>query len=160
MIVTHWKLLWQTLHMHMLLWIQPRGFVYSLIRELRLYQKGLLCGMPWQQIINEVMNQTDALRFTSRATNSKTPPNCTHSHTHTCIQIHTLIKINKQQDISGSKSTFTLRMERRGGEKQREEKKNRQEKIKQKLLKSISSLLFKGSDIIDVTLCLHLHVSV
>lgn len=109
----------RTLHTHTQNRVQPRGFVYSLIRELRLYQGGLLCGMPWQQIINEVMNQTDALRFTSRATNSKTPPNCTpHTHTHT--DAHTLIKNNKQQDVSGSKSTFTPRTERReGGETDR-----------------------------------------
>lgn len=68
--------------------------------------------MPWQQIINEVMYQMDALTFTSRATNSKTPPNCTDTHARTCIHIQTLIKDNKQQDISGSKSTFTLGEER------------------------------------------------
>lgn len=73
--------------------------------------------MPWQRIINEVMNQMDALRFTSRATNSKTPPNCTHAHTRTCIQIQTLINNNKQQDISGSKSTFTLGEEKDGEER-------------------------------------------
>ena len=103
----------RTLHMHTQNRVQPRGFVYSLIRELRLYRGGLLCGMPWQQIINEVMNQTDALRFTSRATNSKTPPNCTRTHTHR--DAHTLNKNNKQQDVLGSKSTFTPRTERREG---------------------------------------------
>lgn len=44
--------------------------------ELRLYQEEHLCGMPWQQIINEVMNQTVALGFTTRATNSKTLHKC------------------------------------------------------------------------------------
>lgn len=32
--------------------------------------------MPWQQIINEVMNQTVALGFTTRATNSKMLHKC------------------------------------------------------------------------------------
>lgn len=52
--------------------------------------------MPWQQIINEVMNQRDALGFTTRATNSKTPQKCTHTHT------HTLYKNNKQQERDGN----------------------------------------------------------
>lgn len=105
----------RTLHTHTQNRVQPCGFVYSLIRELRLYQGGLLCGMPWQQIINEVMNQTDALRFTSRATNSKTPPNCTRTHTQ--MLTHLLRTTNSKTSRGQNQH---LHPERRDGREERQ----------------------------------------
>lgn len=70
--------------------MSPLGLTpWFCLLELHLYQEGHLCGMPLLQIINEVMNQKDALGFTSRATSSKTPPNCIHKNS--CIQEHTPI---------------------------------------------------------------------
>ena len=132
----HWERLWRTLHMHTQNRVQPRGFVYSLIRELRLYQGGLLCGMPWQQIINELMNQTDALRFTSRAANSKTPPNCTHTHTHTLLSMLAHLLRTTNSKTSRGQNQHLHPDQRDGGRRDRPRKKYKE--IKQ--LQDICSL--------------------